>query len=152
MKKKNLQKLSSHLQSIFGSKNWQVLWETHELVERWPEVAGKTIASRSIPAYIRKNILWIYVHDSVWMQQLQALKPQLLEEIKDFSISTPIRDIRWLLQPDDHERRETAIGNSVHKTEIDPAEQKEFENIAGTVENEQCRAALCKLWHVYHKN
>jgi hypothetical protein len=152
MKKTDLQKLSSHLQSVFGSKNWQSLWETHKLVQQWPEVAGRTIASRSAPAYVRKNILWIYVHDSVWMQQLQALKPQLLDKVRNFSAALPVQDIRWLLQPADHDKKEAVTGTPVKKPVINPAEQKDFEKIAGTVENEQCRAALCRLWEVYHKN
>ncbi len=152
MKKSDLQKLSSHLQSVFGTKNWQALWETHKLVKQWPEVAGRTIASRSAPAYIRKDTLWIYVHDSVWMQQLQALKPQLLEKVRNFSDAAPIQDIRWLLQPADHDGKKAATGSPAEKPAIDPAEQREFEKIAGTVENERCRDALCRLWEIYHKN
>ena len=150
-KKSDLQKLSSNLQKVFGNKSWQLLWETHKLVEEWPKLAGKTIASKSVPAYIRKNTLWIYVHDSVWMQQLQALKPQLLEKVRDFSATTRIQDIRWLLQLYDRDEKKAAVGTG-HKSEIDPAEQKDFEKIAAAVENEKCRAALCKLWQVYHKN
>jgi len=150
-KKSDLQKLSTNLQNVFGGKNWQVLWQTHKLVEHWPEVAGKTIASKSMPAYIRKNILWIYVHDSIWMQHLHAQKTLLLEKVRNFHNSWVIEDIRWLLQQ--AENKDHTVTSDIRRTtEIDPEEQKDFETIAASVENEQCRNALCRLWQIYHKN
>ncbi len=144
--------LSSNLQSVFGSKNWQALWETHKLVEQWPEVAGTTIASKSVPAYIQKNILWIYVHDSVWMQQLQALKPQVLENVRNFSTVIDIHDIRWLLQPHDLKKKPAPRSSTSPSSRIDPTEQKDFEKIVKSIENEECRSALNSLWKVYHDN
>ena len=151
-KETDLQKLSCSLQSVFGSKNWQALWETHKLVEQWSEVAGKTIASKSSPAYIQKNILWIYVHDSVWMQQLQALKPQVLENVRDYPTVIDIRDIRWILQPHLAEKKQDSRPNTSSPGRFDPTEQKDFEKIAESIENKECRSALNRLWKVYHKN
>lgn len=100
-KKSDLQKLSKNLQSVFGGKNWHLLWQVYKLVEHWQEVAGKSVAQNSMPAYIQKNILWIYVDNSIWMQQLQARKPELLEKIRNFHKELDIKDIRWLMRPAD---------------------------------------------------
>lgn len=151
-KKTDLQRLSTNLQNVFGSKNWQTLWQIHKLVEHWPEVVGKEIASRSMPAYIRNNILWVYVNQSIWMQHLHSQKLHLLEKVQKFHSDWNIEDIRWLLQPDDdRDRLKENVAPESKTTAIKPEEQKKFKEIATSVENEQCRDALCRLWEKYHK-
>lgn len=154
MKKKgDMRKLSTNLQGVFNNKNWHLLWRTYKLVEQWPDLVGKTVASRSEPAYIKKNILWVYVHDSVWMQHLNTQKNVLLEKIQSFDKDWVVEDIRWLLHPGTNigiKSNETQADNK--KVEIDPEEQKEFEKISISIKNEQCRYALNRLWALHHKN
>lgn len=149
-KKSDLQHLSANLQHVFGGRNWHLLWQTCELVKHWPEVAGKNIAEKSMPAYIRKKILWIYVHDSVWMQHLHARKTLLLDKVQKFNGSMEIEDIRWLLHPEAKPQEKMRCGG-IRKEKIDRSQQKQFEKIASAVKNEQCRTALCKLWRAYHE-
>lgn len=149
-KKSDLQQLSANLQSVFGSRNWHLLWLTCRLVKHWPEVAGKTIAEKSMPAYVQKKTLWIYVHDSIWMQHLHAQKIHLLDKVRKFNDGLDIEDIRWLLHPDD-QRQAIKHNGRGEKRKTEPAEQKQFEKIASSVKNEQCREALCKLWQAYHE-
>ena len=150
-KKTDLQKLSNNLQSVFGSKNWHTLWQTHKLVESWPKLVGSSVATKSFPAYIKNNVLWIYVHDSLWMQHLQTQKAQLLDKINTFSDTWVIEDIRWLLQPDVKiNNKKTRETNRVKK--ISPEEQKSFEKTASAVPNKECREALCRLWQTYYSN
>ena len=150
-RKSDLRKLSNNLQSVFGGKNWHLLWQVYKLVEHWHEIVGESVARNSMPAYIQKNILWIYVDNSIWMQQLQARKPELLEKIQVFHKELVINDIRWLMRPADRTKAKKREGRR-SANEIDPVDQKKFEEIAASVQNEQCRNALCKLWQVYHKN
>lgn len=149
-KKFDLQHLSSNLQNVFCSKDWHLLWKTYKLVERWPEVAGKAVAEKSMPAYVQKKILWIYVSDSIWMQQLHTRKTLLLEKVREFNRGLDVEDIRWLLLPDSGLKEENK--KDIRRPgKINPAERKEFEEIASSVKNEQCRDALCKLWRAYHE-
>ena len=148
--KTDLQQLSSNLQQVFSGRDWHLLWQTYKLVEHWPEVVGKTVAAKSSPAYIRKKILWIYVNDSVWMQHLHTQKNLLLQNVRAYNGGLNIEDIRWLLQPvgklQDRGEKDTR-----RTREINPAERKEFEKIASSVKNEECRDALCRLWRTYHE-
>lgn len=150
-RKADLRKLSTNLQSVFGGKNWHTLWQVYKLVKHWQEVVGENVARNSMPAYIQKNILWIYVDNSIWMQQLQGRKPELLDKIRTFQKDLDIKDIRWLMRPTDEIPAKKQKNSRLPK-EINPAEQKNFEEIAASVQNEKCRDALCKLWRVYHKN
>jgi len=148
--KKTLPDLASHLPSLFGRKNWQTVWQTYTLLKHWSEIAGEKIAKRSEPAYIQKNILWVAVRDSVWMQHLQTMKPELVRKVRDFLPETEIRDIRWIMQPAEPL---PAAPLPDRRTEHppDPEQKKAFERIASTVENKDCRIALCRLWATYHR-
>jgi predicted nucleic acid-binding Zn ribbon protein len=149
-KKTDLQRLSGNLPDIFHNREWHLLWRTCELAGHWAQVAGTAAAAKSRPAYIRKKILWIYVRDSVWMQHLQIQKNELLAKVWDFTGDRSIEDIRWLLQPEEERRQEEKIRPVSPRGKINTPEQKQFEKIASSVKNEQCRDALCKLWQAYH--
>ena len=143
--------VASHLQTLYGRKNWHVLWQTFMLVRNWDKVAGSKIASRSEPAYVQKNTLWIHVRDSVWMQHLHTMKPELIEKVQQFMPDLKINDIRWVIQSAEPQAEAIQADNST-KHHPDPVKKKAFEQISSVVENEECRKALCKLWCTYHNN
>lgn len=47
----------------------------------WDQVVGKQIANHARPLRLRKGVLEVQVDHPVWMQQLQMLKPLILEKI-----------------------------------------------------------------------
>ena len=51
------------------------------LRRHWPEIVGEPIATHTRPHQIRFKKLHVYVHNSVWLQQLTFLKPVLLEKV-----------------------------------------------------------------------
>ena len=145
----DLPELSSRLQGLFNHKNLSTLWQTYILVQNWSEIAGKNVAKKSEPAYIQKNTLWVYVQSSVLMQHMQPQKLTLLEKINKFLPDSDIQDIRWAMQPA-QPASETTI--AVKKTISKPNQEERdaFNAMASTIENEKCRKALQKLWHIYH--
>lgn len=47
----------------------------------WDQVVGKQVANHARPLRLRKGVLEVQVDHPVWMQQLQMLKPLILEKI-----------------------------------------------------------------------
>lgn len=47
----------------------------------WPDIVGEPIATHTRPDQIRFKKLTIFVHNSVWLQQLTFLKPVLLQKV-----------------------------------------------------------------------
>ena len=64
-----------------------------QLAERWPDIAGETIAAHSRPDGIRFKRLYLLVENSVWLQQLTFFKPSLLEKINAAAGKPIITDI-----------------------------------------------------------
>lgn len=69
--------------------------KTYSILGAWNEIVGESVATHSQPRSIRNRILFIDVTHSTWMQQLQFLKPTLLEKVNTFLGEPLIQDIRF---------------------------------------------------------
>src|SRR5512137_2854130 len=61
----------------------------------WRDIVGESIASQTQLCAIRNKILFIDVSHPAWNQQLQFLKPTLLQKINAFLGENLIQDIRF---------------------------------------------------------
>ena len=59
----------------------------------WPDIVGEPIAIHTRPDQIRFKKLYIFVHNSVWLQQLTFLKPALLEKVNAMAGQTLVTEI-----------------------------------------------------------
>jgi hypothetical protein len=152
MEKQELSRLASHLQTLFGHRQWHTLWQAFTITRSWHEIAGKDIAARSQPACIQKNVLWVHVQDSVWMQQLQAMKPQLLERVQHAFPEADIRDIRWRLRTAEplSPAAPRRGGRGIKKP--DPEQARAFAQMTANIDNKECRDALYRLWLTFHQH
>ncbi|NOX25097.1 MAG: DUF721 domain-containing protein [Deltaproteobacteria bacterium] len=75
--------LGSLIVGVCREKNWQWRLGLHQVFLFWDEVVGAEIAAHAQPEVIKRDVLWLRVSDSVWMQQLQFEKMPVLEKIND---------------------------------------------------------------------
>lgn len=143
--------MASQLQGLFGRRQWHVLWQAFTLAKNWREIVGKEIAARSEPASIQKNILWIHVRDSVWMQQLQAMKPQILDQVQRRFPEADIRDIRLRLRQAEPLAAASPPAG-IRKKKSDPEQARAFARMTAIIENKECRDALYRLWLTLHQH
>lgn len=59
----------------------------------WDKLVGEQIARRARPLRLRQNVLEVQVDHPVWMQQLQMLKPKILEKLQQKIPNAGITDI-----------------------------------------------------------
>lgn len=69
--------------------------KTYSLWSAWKQIVGEPICLHAQPRAIRNRILFVEVSHSTWMQQLQFLKPTLLNKIHRFLGEPLIEDIRF---------------------------------------------------------
>lgn len=151
MKTQEPASLGSQLQGLFGRRQWHVLWQAYTISRNWRDLVGSEIAARSAPACIQKNILWVSVRDSVWMQHLQAMKPQILERVRAAYPEADIRDIRWQLWQAEPPAAGPGDGGWA-RVEPDPDEARAFAAMTATIDNKECREALYRLWLALHQH
>src|SRR2546422_10133670 len=59
----------------------------------WPEVVGEHIGHHTWPESIRHRKLYLVAENSVWLQQLRFLKPELLAKLSSCAGGDAITDI-----------------------------------------------------------
>ena len=74
-------------------------WNFYLLSSAWHEIVGEHIAARVSPAWIRQKTLWLYVSAPAWSQEIQLIKPELLEKIRKYLPDAKIEDLRCLQKP-----------------------------------------------------
>jgi hypothetical protein len=94
---KKPQSIHSILEQTLKSLEIEVPLKTYSIFGAWREIVGESLALHTQPRSIRSQILFIDVSHSTWMQQLQFLKPTLLEKINNFLGEPLIQDIRFKL-------------------------------------------------------
>src|SRR3990172_4619658 len=94
---KKPQSIHSILEKTLKALEIDVPLKTYSIVGAWNKIVGESVAEHSQPRSIRNQILFIDVAHPTWMQQLQFLKPTLLNQVNAFLGEPLIRDIRFKL-------------------------------------------------------
>ena len=63
------------------------------LQQHWPEIVGEHVARHTWPDSIRHRKLYLVAENSVWLQQLLFLKPELLAKINRAADGEALTDI-----------------------------------------------------------
>ncbi len=94
---KKPQSIRSILEKTLKNLEIDVPLKTYSILGAWNEIVGESVGVQAQPRSIRNRILFIDVSHPTWMQQLQFLKPTLLEKINTFLGEPLIQDIRFKL-------------------------------------------------------
>jgi len=69
------------LQEALKRRNIQIDCRDQEIVTGWEKTVGPQIFQQTRPEKIRNKTLYLKVSSSAWMQQLQFMKPELIEKV-----------------------------------------------------------------------
>ncbi len=69
------------------------------LLERWESIAGKPLAAISRPAFIRKDVLFVFVESGVALQEASYHKEAILKNIRAHKDLPYIREIKLAVRP-----------------------------------------------------
>lgn len=141
--------LAGQLEQVIGSNLGRRHWEFILLARAWKEVVGERAAAHTMPAWIKKDVLWGYVDSSSWMQELSFMKPLLLEKVNEHIRSVVIEDIRWMRQPQETDSVPGPL--PMPDRELVPEQEESFRQMTGIVEDTGCRQALFHLWRTFQK-
>jgi hypothetical protein len=146
IKKKELNLLGKTIDDVLAQQGWGRQVHLFSLARGWRKVVGRERALHSMPAYFRRDVLWIYVQDSIWMQQMQLAKPELLAKINNYLKNRQVvDDLRWVMQP--AELIDVAVEAYVSPpVNVDPAAERQFRVLAENIADPDTREALCNLW------
>lgn len=142
---KHPQPIRSILEKTVKALEIDVPLKTYSILGAWNEIVGESVAGHSQPRSIRNRILFIDVAHPTWMQQLQFLKPTLLEKVNTFLGEPLIQDIRFKLGK--ISRTISAPPNTVRMEDerLDKVTLKRIESVVQKISNEEVKESLRQL-------
>jgi predicted nucleic acid-binding Zn ribbon protein len=81
-RKSELEAIGSLVPRILGELGLDATARVVRIAERWPEAVGPEIARHCEPVALRGDVLEARVPSSVWRQQLQLRKPEILAALR----------------------------------------------------------------------
>ncbi len=143
MKKPKL--IGGILEQTLKSLELDVSLKNYSLFGAWQEIVGEVIARQAQPRSIRNRILFIDVSHPTWVQQLQFLKPNLLQKINTYLGESRIQDIRFRLGK--IESSPPLRNDPLPDMEkCDEAMLQSMEGLLKRIEDEEMRKALRSLF------
>jgi hypothetical protein len=136
------QSIRSILEDTLKALEMDVPLKTYSILGAWSEIVGESVAEHSQPRSIRNRILFLDVSHSTWMQQLQFLKPTLLEKVNNFLGEPLIQDIRFKLGKISRTMPVSTKTYSLEDERLDKATMNRIENLLQEIDDKEVRKSL----------
>jgi len=148
---KHVERVSSLLKQILSEPGIGEQLNRHQAWLVWDQLVGEQIAARARPYKLRKGVLEVQVDHPVWMQQLQMMKPQILEKIAAKIPNAGITDIylRQTRNPETYHPRkakQTSEPPPWTKIQLNENEKQSIEEELGQVNNIELKHELRNLF------
>lgn len=89
----SLTPLPDVLTRVLKAHGMQTPMLVFSLQQHWPEIVGEHIGHHAWPDSIRHHKLYLVAENSVWLQQLRFLKPELLAKLNTVTEGEVLTDI-----------------------------------------------------------
>jgi len=136
---KKPQSIRSILEKTLKNLEIDVPLKTYSILGAWNEIVGESVGGQAQPRSIRNRILFIDVSHPTWMQQLQFLKPTLLEKVNTFLGEPLIQDIRFKLGKVSPNIPAPPKTPSLKDEKLDKATLNRIENLLQEIDDKEVR-------------
>ena len=149
-KKNSAANVAGLLPSLLRQKGWEKQLDLHSVFPKWKDLVDEDFAGHAVPLKIERDVLWLEVENSSWLQQLQYGKYELLADLNDFLRLGQLKDIKMVLpsqkdklsfDPDDK-------GPPVCFERPSPEKIASFQKQVDCIGDEECREALMQFWYL----
>ena len=140
------QSLKATFASIIRDNDWEQKYDQHRVFAKWKELVDRDTAAHSRPHKVVRDVLWVEVDNSAWMQQLQFQKIALLDTLNDYLRVSYFSDIRFTVKNADGEEGEKE--EPLRRTPPTAAEIEEFEKRVEFIKDDTVREAFTRFWYV----
>jgi len=134
--------IRSILEKTFKSLDVDFQVKAYSIWGAWKEIVGESVALQTQPRSLRNRILFVDVSHPTWVQQLQFLKPKLLEKVTAFLGEPLIQDIRFNVGKIPSPSSSPSNALTWRKEEIDEATLRRIEGLLHKIEDEEMKKVL----------
>ena len=93
MKRKEIQKIDSLLQSFVKTSNLEKGLAEYRLIKSWKDLLGITVSKKTKSLYIRNRKLFVTLHSSVVRNELEMIKDTIIPRLNEAAGFDVIDDI-----------------------------------------------------------
>jgi predicted nucleic acid-binding Zn ribbon protein len=90
--------LARVLEEMLERKGLGAKLAQYGIFDDWEKLVGPALGEKTRPVKMMGNQMVIEVEHSTWIQELQFLKPKLLQKIRQEFPGTKISDLRFILK------------------------------------------------------
>ncbi len=96
---RHLTNMSDVLQSLLenGKSALSDGFTRWKLEQNWQEIVGETIAKNTVPCSYNRGVLWLWVPNSAWMQQLYFFQDMIKEKVNGYLGREFVTSVRFTL-------------------------------------------------------
>ena len=137
-------KVGDLVEQLLSSRGLTTQLKKYQTWSCWNDVVGPQIARHAQPLRIRDRILEVRVAQPVWMQQLQLLKPKILQQLNERLSEELIEDIYLKRGPVTPPEAPTA-NRPKRTTPLTEADQSHISDILEGLDDPDLRKSLSHL-------
>jgi hypothetical protein len=134
--------LKSLISDFSHSYGLEVRMVESYLKRDWAKIVGLPLAAHTRPDSIKFRKLWISAENSVWVQQLMFLKPQLFEKIKALPQGSLISDMGFRVGEVPHSSK--PVPTPKEEKEPPPEILSFAKEVTTSIQNPNLRACLTR--------
>lgn len=149
-KKNSSVNVAALLPNLVRHKGWEKQLDLHSIFPEWSTLANEDFAEHARPLKIERDVLWLEVENSAWLQQFQYGKYELLADLNDFLRLGQLKDIKMVLpsKKDKLSFNPDEKGQPVCFERPAPEKVEAFQEQVNCIEDEKCREALMQFWYL----
>ncbi len=143
--------ISQVLPALMQDKGWEKQLDLYSIFPRWQELLGEEVSLHAQPLKIEREVLWLEVENSSWLQQLQYQKLELLDTLNSCFRLSRLKDIKMILPKGSGDKTAKSDRKVAPEIEfIKPSEEKiaAFQRQVEVIADEKCREALMQFWYL----
>lgn len=88
-------KLGDVIKSLFNDSPIKARLEEAEVLAKWEEAVGPSIARVTKAYYLKNGILYVRVNHPTWRQELFYRKRELLKKLHQYVSKDTVKDIKF---------------------------------------------------------
>jgi predicted nucleic acid-binding Zn ribbon protein len=96
---KKASRVSDVLEDVLAAQGLHAVAWMVRLSSEWPQIVGPLLSGKTCPARLKNRVLTVTVLNHSWSQELQLMKPVLLERINGILEGEKASDIRFVVGP-----------------------------------------------------
>ena len=87
---------SRHLKKLIQKKGFEKEINQQKAIDLWDQVVGDKIKENTEPIEVRFGVLIVKTKNSIWRQELQFQKENIIKSINKKLVKTTIKDLRFI--------------------------------------------------------